>query len=132
MSAFQGCCILIVEDEYLVAQEISEFLAELGAEIVGPAGSVKEALAVIQRGPDMDAAILDVNLGGDRIYPVADALVERDVPFIFATGYDEPAIPKRYAKVSICQKPVDKTRIADWLEQVTSRDRGSMGVSRDK
>ncbi|WP_456998735.1 response regulator [Lysobacter sp. HA18] len=90
---------------------LSQSLQDLGAEIVGPVGSVEAALKLIADAPEIDAAILDVNLGGEAVYPIADALAARDVPFVFASGYEREALPERYRSVDVCAKPVDPLEV---------------------
>ena len=99
--------ILVVEDEYLLAQDLARELEDLGAEVLGPVPSVEEALALLDAEAPPDAAILDVNLGGEMVFPVAEALRERGVPFLFATGYDLWSLPQAYADVPCFEKPFD-------------------------
>ena len=102
-----GRRILVVEDDYLIAMDLSGWLQDLGAQIVGMAGSVSEALSLIEApGERIDGAILDVNLAGERVYPVADALMARAISFVFVTGYDRWIVPGTYAHVPRCDKPV--------------------------
>ncbi|SFQ21965.1 response regulator [Tranquillimonas alkanivorans] len=85
--------VLVVEDEYLIALEMEALLEELGCEVIGPAPSVKKALALL----DLERpgfAILDVNLGNERSTPVAQALVEMNVPYVVATGYEAKHLPE--------------------------------------
>ena len=111
-----GRHILVVEDDYLIAIDIAEGLEGLGAEIVGMAASVGEALSLIEaEGNRIDGAVLDVNLGGDRVYPVADALISRAISFVFATGYDRWLVPEAYAHVPRCDKPVQFDILARYL-----------------
>src|SRR5262249_55134475 len=81
-----GNHVLVVEDEALVAMVVTDALMELGYEVVGPFGRPSDALAAIKSGP-IDAAVLDINLAGTMVYPVADELVARGIPFVFVTGY---------------------------------------------
>ena len=98
--------IMIVEDEALVALALAESMAQLGFSVVGPLHNLSEAeLAVAQGG--VDGAILDVNLNGRLVYPLADMLIERKVPFIFITGYSADNIDARFAKVPVLQKPIE-------------------------
>jgi CheY-like chemotaxis protein len=115
MAEFGGKRILVVEDEYVLASDLARFLESCGAAVVGPVGSVKEALALVERGPP-DAAVLDVNLGADRVYPVADRLIAQGVPIVFATGYDELVMHRPYIGLPRCQKPIDKAALARVLQ----------------
>lgn len=102
-----GRRLMVVEDDYLVAIEVAGALEDCGAQIVGMAGSIKDAQAVIAAEHDrLDGAVLDVNLDGDRVYPVADTLIGLGIPFIFATGYDPWIIPDAYAGIPRCEKPI--------------------------
>jgi len=107
-----GARVLVVEDEYLLADELRRELADLGCVVLGPVGSVDAALQLIEHEPHIDGAILDVNLGGDFVYPAADRLGERGVPFLFATGYDGIAVPAKYADTVRLGKPIDLSGIA--------------------
>lgn len=108
LEALAGVRILVVEDEPLVSMLIEDLLLDLGCMVVGPASTVAQALALV--GQDVDAALLDVNLGAEHVYPVADALAAADVPFAFVTGYgrhglvgahcDRPTIHKPFAPAS--------------------------------
>jgi ActR/RegA family two-component response regulator len=110
--ALQGRRLLVVEDEYMIAADLARALEERGVDVVGPAGSVDGALALIDADADIDGAILDINLRGDRAYPVADALQARGVPFVFVTGYDSWIIPDAYAGVPRLEKPVNTRALA--------------------
>jgi ActR/RegA family two-component response regulator len=114
--ALRGCRLLIVEDDYLIAVDLSRSLESRGAEIVGPAGSVEGALRLIEaEGNRLDGAVLDINLRDERVYPVADALAARGVPFVFLTGYDAQVIPDTYAGVPRSEKPVSTALLARTL-----------------
>ncbi len=102
-----GNRILLVEDEALVAMMMRDSLVELGFCVVGPLDRPAEALACASDDA-LDAAILDVNLGGDLVYPVAELLARRDVPFVFVTGYDVENIDPRFADVPVLQKPIER------------------------
>lgn len=103
--------ILVAEDEYFIANDLKRALVRAGATVVGPAASVDRATDLIEATPHIDGAILDVNLGGEKVFPVADVLRERGVPFVFTTGYDQAALPERYAVVLRLEKPVEATVI---------------------
>ena len=106
-----GRRVLVAEDDYLIADALCQGLEAAGAEVVGPAPDVAAALALLAEGT-VDAAVLDVNLGGEMAWPAADALLARGVRFVFATGYDASVIPARYAGVTCCEKPVRLVEIA--------------------
>lgn len=113
--ALRGRRALIVEDEYLIAFDLARTLEDLGVGVVGPARSVADALALIATEAKIDAAVLDINLGGEKAYPIADALLTRRVPFVFVTGYDSWIIPAAYAGAPRCEKPVDVRVLARLL-----------------
>jgi two-component sensor histidine kinase len=97
--------IMVVEDEALVGLMMVDIVNELGFSAFGPFASVAEATAAA-RGGNCEAAVLDVNLNGELVYPVADMLAESGVPFIFVTGYSPDLVEKRFAEVPVVQKPV--------------------------
>ena len=101
-----GCRILVVEDEFMLADELHMVLEAAGALVLGPVGSVEEALRCIAMASTIDGAILDVNLDGELVFPVADHLAARGVPFLFTTGYDRSIFPARFAEAPHCEKPV--------------------------
>ena len=105
-SPLSGLRVLIVEDEALVAMMAEDMLSDLGCVVVDVAGTVSQGLAIA--GDDsrqVDTAVLDVNLGGETVYPVAEALKARGVPFIFATGYAPSSISRSFAHVPVLAKP---------------------------
>jgi PAS domain S-box-containing protein len=99
--------ILLVEDESLIAMMMEQSLRDLNFDVVGPFGTVHEALAAIDREP-VDAGIIDINLGGEMAYPVARILRARKVPFVFMTGYGAEAIVTPFPEVRIFQKPLER------------------------
>ena len=111
----RGRRILVVEDEYMLAEDLREDLESQGAEVMGPVASVADAMDLLRSGPAPDMAILDINLGGEMAFAVADALRAGAVPFIFATGYDAQAIPAAYADVPRSEKPVEVRLVASKL-----------------
>lgn len=103
----RGRRVLVVEDEYMLAEDLREGLEQQGAEVAGPVSTVAEALELLGQEPAPDFAILDINLQGETVYPVAVALRARGIPFLFATGYEAWAIPEAYADVPRAEKPLD-------------------------
>lgn len=103
--------VLVVEDEGLVALLLEDMLHDLGMSVSGVARRVDQALALIEKG-GIDAAILDVNLSGERSYPVADALRAKGVPYVFATGYGSAALENGYASDKVVPKPYSSSDIA--------------------
>lgn len=107
MSTLTGKRILLVEDEFLVSAMVVDMLTELGAEVVGPATDIPKALALAGTA-EIDAALLDVNVRGGRIDPVAAALTARGIPFVFGTGYrnampeaEAPTLEKPYTQAAL-------------------------------
>jgi len=108
---------MVVEDDYLVALALSTVLEEAGACVVGPIAGAREAVALLEEGREqVDAAILDVDLNGEKSYPVADALALRHIRFIFATGYGMDALAEGYRHYPCCQKPFDHRAVLNALE----------------
>ncbi|WP_037082608.1 response regulator [Neorhizobium vignae] len=108
---FHGKHILIVEDEYFLADETRRKLELVGAVVVGPTATVDGAMELVNTSR-IDAAILDAHLGDDFVFPVADELEKRDIPFVFATGYDPAFIPTAYTGFALCEKPTELDKIA--------------------
>ncbi len=102
----EGQRILVAEDEVLVGMMVHDMLVDLGFQVVGPVADLDGALAAVQSG-ELDAAVLDVNLGGELIYPVAQMLMTQGIPFVFVTGYDGDSIDERYATVPVLRKPIE-------------------------
>lgn len=98
--------ILVVKDDFLLASELCRALEQAGATIVGPVPDLPAALDLIASAPVVQGAILDVNLRGQMVFPAADMLIERNLPFLFATGYDQAVIPPRFCHVLRLEKPI--------------------------
>lgn len=105
--------VLLVEDEAMIGIMMRELLSEYGMFVVGPCCSLKEALA--EASAEFDAAFLDLNLGGELVYPVAASLAERGIPFVFVTGYGRESIDQGFEQVPILQKPVTRENLEKQL-----------------
>ncbi|MGE0370684.1 MAG: response regulator [Gammaproteobacteria bacterium] len=120
-TALTGRRILVAEDEYMIAEDMADMLAEAGAEALGPVPSVNDALRLVSSSLEtgrIDAALLDVNLRGEAVWPVVDALLSRGVPVVLASGYDASAIPRIYTHLPRCEKPVAPYALAHVLARV--------------
>jgi PAS domain S-box-containing protein len=107
-----GWRFLVIEDEPLVALDISAGLREAGAEVVGPTGSVKEVLDIIE-GKALDAALLDGNLHGRPVDDIAAALTRRRVPYLFVTGYGPESLPRAFRHIAVLSKPFSQQQLIE-------------------
>ncbi len=111
-----GKCVLLAEDEALIAMLFATELGGRGAEVIG-AASVVEALALIEEhGDRIDVALLDGNLAGEWVFPVAEGLSARGIPFVFLTGYDRRRFTDRYARAQVLRKPVGLPVLVEALQ----------------
>src|SRR5262249_11419998 len=102
-----GSRIMLVEDEVLVAMMLRDALSDLGFEVIGPSGRLSDAMAVAVE-ERIGGAMIDVNLGGELVYPIADVLLARGIPFVFVTGYGVDGLDKRFRRVPVFKKPVPR------------------------
>ena len=114
-----GRRVLIVEDRYLIASEMADEVRRLGAEVVGPSPDLARARDLIT-GERLDAALLDINLDGELVFPLADLLARRNVPFVFLTGYDEDVLPEAWHDRPKLTKPIDARDLRRALLAVTA------------
>lgn len=113
--------ILVAEDEGIVALEIEASLQGFGCEVVGPVGKLEQALKAIQT-QSVDGAVLDVNLGGVEVFPVADELLARGIPVILSTGYNDLSLfPERFRGLPCLEKPYDEKDLFDLMARVVRR-----------
>ncbi|MCW6511586.1 response regulator [Lichenifustis flavocetrariae] len=111
-----GRRVLVVEDDYFLAKETGRIFTDLGADLLGPVPTIEGALDLISTNARIDAAVLDINLGEyGPVYPVADALVDRGVMFVFVTGYDRHVIPARFSDIKHVQKPFKPEHLLEAL-----------------
>ncbi|WP_421693916.1 response regulator [Aestuariivirga sp.] len=113
MSWLNGKRILVVEDEALIAVMVEDMLTDMGSSVVGPAATIEAALKLAAT-EMLDAAVLDVNVRGERIDPVADALLARGVPMLFATGYGEVKLANGH-RATVIDKPYTQDKLARGL-----------------
>ncbi len=112
-----GRRILVVEDELMILMLVEDMLAELGCTSITSAATVDQALAFIDE-KDFDAATLDVNLHGIKSFPIADALIARCVPFMFATGFGAEGVPARYNEQTVLRKPFRYQDVSDQFQRL--------------
>ena len=112
--------ILIVEDEFYLADDLARALRAQGADVVGPVGSLAEATEMVER-ERIDCAILDMNLRGDMAYPIADRLKQAQTPVLIATGYNGASLPDRFSPLPRLEKPFHPHEIAVAIPQVLAR-----------
>ena len=123
-TALRGRSIFIVEDDCVTAMDLAETLSAAGAQIVGPAGTIANALELLSRRPQLDIALLDIEVEGAFVFDVADELVKRAVPIVFTTGYERHEIPARFHAARHCEKPVGIAAIAHALSDELGRANG--------
>ena len=110
----KGCRVLIIEDEYLLADDLERVLRDDGAEVIGPVGRRSEAMRLIDC-DGFDIAIIDLNLRDESAYPLAEELERQGIPFIFATGYASAMIPERYSHILRWEKPYELDGIVEGI-----------------
>ena len=118
-----GLRLLVVEDEALVAMALEDMLGDLGCVVVDVAGTLARGVALAEK-LAIDGAILDINLGGEKVFPVAERLAERGVPFVFCTGYGLAGILPGFAHVPTIAKPYSQRQLYDLLVTRLSEARG--------
>ena len=109
---FQGLRVLLVEDDVMICLLFEDMLQEFGCEIVGPACDLERATDLAQGEASIDVAVLDVNLGGQVVFPVAEILAKRGVPILFATGLGADGLPEAWRGYQTVQKPMGMQEFA--------------------
>jgi CheY-like chemotaxis protein len=117
-SPLAGRRVLVVEDEPLIAMLLEDMLDELGVTLAGAADSVPAALQTLEDGLEFEGAILDMNLRGKSVEPVAQALAERRIPFVFASGYGADALTRQHLDAPVLSKPFRKEALEEALRTV--------------
>lgn len=117
-NALQGRRVLVIEDESLVAMLLETILDDMGCSVVGPESNIDDGLRSATHEAALDAALLDVNVAGREVFPVAEALKARGVPFVFSTGYGEAGLPEHWRGHPTIQKPFTEGAIRNALMKV--------------
>lgn len=112
-----GRSVLVVEDEFYLADDLRRALVEQGAKVAGPVNTLARAQALTSA-QQVDLAVLDVNLKGELIFPLADELRERGVPFVFTTGYGAEMVPAQYQDVERWEKPFTPRQLVQALAKL--------------
>ena len=120
MSSSPGRRVLVVDDEVLVAMLITDMLEDLGHEVIGPAHTLDDGLALAKAGA-FDCAILDISLNGKPSTPIAEMLRDAGIPFMFASGYPTGADETGFRGVPLLQKPFNMRQVEETLAQVGAR-----------
>ncbi len=107
-----GRRVLVVEDEYFLADDIAQALQALGARVVGPFGELREASAIVDGDVAIDGAIVDINLRSELVFSLARVLRSRKIPFVFTTGYDRTSIAYEFRDIPLWEKPLDVPAVA--------------------
>lgn len=116
-TALAGKRVLAVEDESLVAMWLEDLLSELGCVVVGPANTLEIALELVDRDA-IELAVLDINIAGEKVFPVAERLAARKVPFVFATGYGASGVIEPFNEHPVVQKPYTLDMLKRALESI--------------
>lgn len=118
----KGLRVFLVEDEFIVLVMLEDMLAELGCEVAGSASRLSDALTMVSLGA-IDAAVLDINLNGETVYPLAEALTAKNVPIVFSTGYGAVGLSDPWRRRPILQKPYRTDELAAALTRATAQSR---------
>jgi CheY-like chemotaxis protein len=132
--SLHGCRVLLVEDDFLIADDFLRRLHSAGAEVIGPAATLDGAMALYESCGRVHFVVLDINLRGTTVFPLAARLRADDVPFLFCTGYGEEVIDGSFQNVQRFEKPISQhgfARMVDLISRLTiSRDQPREGMMR--
>ena len=109
--------VLVVEDDLLIAMEVAHLVRQCGCAVVGPVGRLEKALRVAEQ-TELDGAVLDIHLGSRRVWPLAELLAERAVPFVLLSGYTRGDVPARFGEVPLVSKPVTLPVLRNTLNEI--------------
>ena len=113
-----GKDVLVVEDDYFIASDLERTLAAAGARVIGPFSRAEQAHEALRQEGTVSAAVLDINIAGTLVYPLAEELREAGVPVVFATGYDADVIPSQFNAVPRLVKPIEQQRLLDTVVSI--------------
>lgn len=121
--------VLVVEDEYFIADDMARSAAEFGCEVLGPLSDLDAALRLVASGAGVDVAILDVDLHGRKVFELADLLAAKGIPFVFATGYGPNVIPPRFQHVLRWEKPFDHADLVSTIAAMAADAGGQQNIA---
>ena len=119
-SSLDGCRVLLAEDEALIAFELQIIMRQAGCQVIGPVGTLAEGLALVETAA-LDAAVLDVKLWDGDVFPLADRLAERGIPFVLMSGYCAAELPERFRERPLYPKPSAADGLIAALNQALGR-----------
>jgi DNA-binding response OmpR family regulator len=108
--------ILVVEDEWLIGEYVADHLAETGYAVEGPAPNVGTALRILEQ-TQIDGAVLDITLGREKSFPIAERLLALNIPFVFLSGYVETDLPQMFSEVPLLTKPVGLSNLTTAIDR---------------
>lgn len=114
----RGCRVLVVEDDFLIADDFSRRLAAHGAEIIGPAATLEAAREILDTARRVDVAVLDINLRGTLVFPLARHLEAMDIRFLFCTGYGEDPISECFRDITRFEKPLSHQSFNEMVQMI--------------
>lgn len=120
--SLHGCRVLLVEDDYLIADDFFRRLHNAGAQVVGPAATLESAMALYESAGMVDFVVLDVNLRGTTVFPFAARLRDDGVPFLFCTGYGDEVIDGKFRHVDRFEKPLSQHGFARMVDLISRRN----------
>lgn len=116
----RGLRILVVEDQAPIALQVEDMLVESECEVVGPASRVEQALKLLEE-QAVDAAVLDLNIAGEMVYPVAEVMDTRGLPYVFATGCDPSDLAGPYKQKPVLQKPFSRRTLLEAMQEIVGQ-----------
>lgn len=118
-ASLQGCQVLLVEDDFLIADDFARRLTVAGADVIGPAATLDAAMAMYEGAEDLNFVILDINLRGTAVFPLAHRLQQDKVPFLFCSGYDDEPVRDAFADIPHFEKPISLQGFAAMIDIIS-------------